>query len=217
MATRGVENIYSQHYSYEISQYSDWLMFHWGMKMRRTLILLLGLLFFTGCAASTDTPPIDISPTGPVSSSPGTPAPSAPSEEEQIEDFAIALLDLKNDLEDQLTEWENDGCSGISVMYREDIICRLSVLNLKSQGSITARSTNALTKSTHPSYVGEPPAAIKEYLENIVSLGEEVESVGGTFTDDRCGAKDDCAYAVDSMIESIRLTIAEIEKVELRS
>lgn len=185
--------------------------------MHRTLLILLGLFFFTGCTASTDTSSTQTSPTPPGISSSETPAPSTPSEEEQIEDFAIALLGLKNDLEDQLTEWENDGCSGISVMYREDIICRLSVLNLRSQGSTTARYTNALTKSGHPDYVGEPPAAIKEYLEKIVTLGEEVESVGETFTDDSCGTKDDCVYAVDSMIESIKSTIAEIEKVELRA
>lgn len=185
--------------------------------MRRTLLLLLGLLFFTGCAASTDTSSIQTSLTAPAASSSEAPAPNAPSEEEQIEDFAIALLSLQDDLEDQLTEWEDDGCSGISVMYREDIFCRLSVLSLKTQGSITARSTSALTKSSHPDYIGEPPAAIKEYLENIVTLGEEVEYVGGTFTDDSCGTKDDCAFAVDSMIESIKLTIAEIEKVELRA
>lgn len=185
--------------------------------MRRTLLLLFGAFFLTGCAASTDTSPILTSPTAPTASTSISTTPSSDLEEEQIEDFAIALQGVKNDLEDQLTEWEDNECSGISIMYREDIVCHLHVLSLKTQGSITAHATKGLTKSSHPDYIGEPPSSIKEYLANIVTLGEEVESVGQTFTDGSCGSKNECVNAIDSMIESIKLTIAEIEKVELRS
>lgn len=185
--------------------------------MRRTPLLLLVLLFATGCTASTGTPAVQNSPTSPVASSSETVATGIPSEQEEIEEFAVALLSVKNDLEDHLAKWEDDGCSGISVIYREDIICTLQVLTLKSQGSITALSAEGFMKSSHPDYIGEPPVAIKEYLDNIVMFGEDVERAGRTFTDESCGAKDDCVYAVDSMIESIKLTIAEIEKVELRS
>ena len=116
-----------------------------------------------------------------------------------------------------MDDWDDSNCSGIAATYREDVICRIQVVTMKSLGSIAAGSTNGLTKMDHPDYIGVPPEAIKVYLKNIVALGEDVEKDGEKFTNDDCGDNEGCAHVIDSIVVSLRSIIREIEKIELRA
>lgn len=74
-----------------------------------------------------------------------------------------------------------------------------------------------LTKPGHPDYIGSAPEQISENLANIVELGDQADELKSTYFDGSCGDEDECASTIESMIESTKQIIQEIEEIELRS
>lgn len=182
--------------------------------MRKFLVVLASFLVLTGCATNETSP----ASTPSAAATKSSPSPTETlNEEENIAEYAIALLDVRHDLEDQLIEWDFSNCSGISVTYREDVVCALKVSIIGTQGSIASKQAAGLTKPGHPDYIGSAPAQISENLANIVDLGDEAYELETTYSNGSCGDIDECASTIERMINSAKQIIQELEAIELRS
>lgn len=185
-----------------------------GSMMRKFLAVFASFLVLTSC--STYESSVETTP----SVAAAITSPSATetfSEDEEVAEYAIALLDIRQDLEDKLNEWDSSNCSGISVTYRDDVICKLNVSIIGTTGSVASMQAAGLTKPGHPEYIGTAPEQIRNNLANIVKLGDHADELKKTYYNGSCGDKYECANTIESMIYSARQIIQELEAIELRS